>query len=68
MFLSFALIYALTLSSVLLAMQYNDNNGNQFSDVFWLGALVQAIGELEFGQQVGRKALNLYPCMIMLIC
>ena len=32
--------------------QYNDNNGNPFSDVFWLAALVQSVGELEFGQQV----------------
>lgn len=33
-------------------MQYNDNSGNPYSDVFWLAALVQSIGELEFGQQV----------------
>ncbi|KAH9778526.1 transcription initiation factor TFIID subunit 2 [Citrus sinensis] len=32
--------------------QYNDNNGNPYSDVFWLAALVQSVGELEFGQQV----------------
>ncbi|KAK9198883.1 hypothetical protein WN944_014069 [Citrus x changshan-huyou] len=31
--------------------QYNDNNGNPYSDVFWLAALVQSVGELEFGQQ-----------------
>ncbi|RYR54148.1 hypothetical protein Ahy_A06g029400 [Arachis hypogaea] len=30
---------------------YNDNNGNPYSDVFWLAALVQSIGELEFGKQ-----------------
>lgn len=34
------------------ALQYNDNNGNPYSDVFWVSALVQSIGELEFGQQV----------------
>lgn len=33
-------------------LQYNDNTGNPYSDVFWLAALVQSIGELEFGQQV----------------
>lgn len=32
--------------------QYNDNTGNPYSDVFWLAALVQSVGELEFGQQV----------------
>ncbi|XP_047330123.1 transcription initiation factor TFIID subunit 2 [Impatiens glandulifera] len=32
-------------------LKYNDNNGNPYSDVFWLASLVQSIGELEFGQQ-----------------
>lgn len=32
--------------------QYNDNNGNIYSDVFWLAALIESIGKLEFGQQV----------------
>ncbi|KAL2558049.1 Transcription initiation factor TFIID subunit 2 [Forsythia ovata] len=32
--------------------KYNDNNGNPYSDVFWLAALVQSVGELEFGQQL----------------
>lgn len=36
----------------LITFQYNDNNGNPYSDVYWLAALVQSIGELEFGQQV----------------
>ncbi|KAK4735960.1 hypothetical protein R3W88_010221 [Solanum pinnatisectum] len=36
---------------VLQLLKYNDNSGNPYSDVFWLVALVQAIGELEFGQQ-----------------
>lgn len=35
-----------------ILFQYNDNNGNVYSDVYWLSAMVQAIGELEFGQQV----------------
>ncbi|KAL2935493.1 Transcription initiation factor TFIID subunit 2, partial [Bienertia sinuspersici] len=39
--------------------QYNDNSGNPYSDVFWLAALVEAIGELEFGQQVFP-----FPCDI----
>ncbi|KAK3032923.1 hypothetical protein RJ639_036504 [Escallonia herrerae] len=34
-----------------LNRMYNDNNGNSYSDVFWLAALVQSIGELEFGKQ-----------------
>ncbi|KAK7265025.1 hypothetical protein RJT34_32641 [Clitoria ternatea] len=36
---------------VLQLLKYNDNNGNPYSDVFWLAALVQSVGELEFGQQ-----------------
>jgi len=39
--------------------QYNDNNGNIYSDVYWLSAMVQAIGELEFGQQVCMDAYYL---------
>ncbi|XP_011094291.1 transcription initiation factor TFIID subunit 2 isoform X1 [Sesamum indicum] len=36
---------------ILQLLKYNDNNGNTYSDVFWLAALVQSVGELEFGQQ-----------------
>ncbi|XP_073100622.1 transcription initiation factor TFIID subunit 2 isoform X1 [Elaeis guineensis] len=36
---------------VLQLLKYNDNNGNPYSDVYWLAALVQSIGGLEFGQQ-----------------
>ncbi|XP_066390227.1 transcription initiation factor TFIID subunit 2-like [Miscanthus floridulus] len=36
---------------ILQLLKYNDNNGNIYSDVYWLSAMVQAIGELEFGQQ-----------------
>nr|CAD1826469.1 unnamed protein product [Ananas comosus var. bracteatus] len=36
---------------VLQLLKYNDNNGNPYSDVYWLAAMVQAIGDLEFGQQ-----------------
>ncbi|KAB1201210.1 Transcription initiation factor TFIID subunit 2 [Morella rubra] len=36
---------------VLQLLKYNDNNGNPYSDVFWLAELVQSVGELEFGQQ-----------------
>ncbi|XP_004508576.1 transcription initiation factor TFIID subunit 2 isoform X2 [Cicer arietinum] len=36
---------------VLQLLKYNDNTGNPYSDVFWLSALVQSIGEFEFGQQ-----------------
>ncbi|PKI70371.1 hypothetical protein CRG98_009251 [Punica granatum] len=36
---------------VLQLLKYNDNNGNIYSDVFWLAALIESIGELKFGQQ-----------------
>ncbi|KAK9748208.1 hypothetical protein RND81_02G043200 [Saponaria officinalis] len=36
---------------VLQVLKYNDNSGNPYSDVFWLATLVEAVGELEFGQQ-----------------
>ncbi|GKU95048.1 hypothetical protein SLEP1_g8456 [Rubroshorea leprosula] len=36
---------------LLQLLKYNDNSGNLYSDVFWLAALVQSVGELEFGQQ-----------------
>ncbi|KAI4319190.1 hypothetical protein MLD38_032820 [Melastoma candidum] len=36
---------------VLQLLKYNDNNGNIYSDVFWLATLVMSVGELEFGQQ-----------------
>jgi hypothetical protein len=45
--------------------QYNDNNGNIYSDVYWLSAMVQAIGELEFGQQVCMDAYYLWPIFIV---
>ncbi|KAL6003622.1 hypothetical protein ACLOJK_023855 [Asimina triloba] len=38
-----------------LAIPYNDNNGNPYSDVYWLAAIVQSIGALEFGQQVDAQ-------------
>ncbi|XP_051187507.1 transcription initiation factor TFIID subunit 2 [Lolium perenne] len=36
---------------ILQLLKYNDNNGNVYSDAYWLAAMVQAIGEVEFGQQ-----------------
>ncbi|CAA0837832.1 Transcription initiation factor TFIID subunit 2 [Striga hermonthica] len=36
---------------ILQLLKYNDNSGNAYSDVFWVAALVQSVGELEFGQQ-----------------
>ncbi|KZV43652.1 hypothetical protein F511_00203 [Dorcoceras hygrometricum] len=36
---------------ILQLLKYNDNNGNTYSDVFWLAALIRSVGELEFGQQ-----------------
>ncbi|CAI0547843.1 unnamed protein product [Linum tenue] len=35
---------------VLQLLKYNDNDGNPYSDVFWRAALVQSVGELEFGK------------------
>lgn len=40
------------LQTLLFVIQYNDNNGNPYSDVFWLAAMVQSVGELEFERQV----------------
>ncbi|KAL8517741.1 hypothetical protein ACS0TY_015824 [Phlomoides rotata] len=36
---------------ILELLKYNDNSGNSYSDVFWVAALVQAVGELEYGEQ-----------------
>ncbi|KAJ8753456.1 hypothetical protein K2173_019855 [Erythroxylum novogranatense] len=36
---------------VLQLLKYNDNTGNPYSDAFWLAALVQSAGELDFGEQ-----------------
>ncbi|XP_047977107.1 transcription initiation factor TFIID subunit 2 [Salvia hispanica] len=36
---------------ILQLLKYNDNSGNTYSDVFLVAALVQSVGELEFGQQ-----------------
>ena len=47
--------------------QYNDNNGNIYSDVYWLSAMVQAIGELELGQQVCMDAYHLIKYDLYLI-
>ncbi|KAF3776133.1 Transcription initiation factor TFIID subunit 2 [Nymphaea thermarum] len=44
---------------VLQLLKYNDNSGNPYSDVYWLSALVQSIGELEFGQQSVLSFLSL---------
>ncbi|KMZ73679.1 hypothetical protein ZOSMA_143G00010 [Zostera marina] len=36
---------------ILQLLKYNDNNGNPYSDVYWLATLIQSIGELELGKQ-----------------
>ncbi|XP_078444171.1 TBP-associated factor 2 isoform X2 [Wolffia australiana] len=36
---------------ILQLLKYNDNSGNPYSDAHWLAALVQSMGELEFGAQ-----------------
>jgi cytochrome b561 len=66
------LLIALCLISFLssYSLQYNDNTGNPYSDVFWLAALVQPIGEFEFGQQVHELLLWLIlkiTCMSHLV-
>ncbi|KAI3766720.1 hypothetical protein L2E82_16790 [Cichorium intybus] len=48
------------LQVVAQVIQYTENNGNPFSDVLWLAALVQSESELEFGQQ--RFCLILISC------
>ncbi|KAG9445715.1 hypothetical protein H6P81_011843 [Aristolochia fimbriata] len=45
---------------ILQLLKYNDNHGNPYSDVYWLAALVQSIGELEFGQQ----SMTLLPSIL----
>ena len=32
--------------------QHNDNNGNAYSDVYWLASVIESIGSIEFGHQV----------------
>ncbi|KAG8056716.1 hypothetical protein GUJ93_ZPchr0002g24156 [Zizania palustris] len=44
---------------ILQLLKYNDNNGNVYSDVYWLSAMVQATGDLEFGQQGTGQFLSL---------
>jgi hypothetical protein len=39
--------------------QHNDNNGNTYSDVYWLASVIESIGSLEFGQQVLIFAFSL---------
>ncbi|CAK9147807.1 unnamed protein product [Ilex paraguariensis] len=51
---------------VLQLLKYNDNNGNPHSDVFWLAALVQSIGELEFGQQVAQRSVQTLSSILFL--
>ncbi|XP_076922819.1 transcription initiation factor TFIID subunit 2-like isoform X2 [Bidens hawaiensis] len=44
---------------ILQLLKYNENNGNPYSDVYWLAALVQSVGELEFGQETVSKLSSL---------
>lgn len=46
------IFFPFNLQTLLCVIQYNDNNGNTYSDVFWLAAMVQSVGELEFERQV----------------
>jgi transcription initiation factor TFIID subunit 2 len=52
---------------ILQLLKYNDNNGNIYSDVYWLSAMVQSIGELELGQQVCMDAYHLIKYDLYLI-
>lgn len=44
---------------ILQLLKYNDNSGNSYSDVYWLAALVDSIGKIEFGQQSIQALLPL---------
>jgi hypothetical protein len=46
------MFYSQKESSRLGMGQHNDNNGNAYSDVFWLASVIESVGSLEFGQQV----------------
>ncbi|XP_043715873.1 transcription initiation factor TFIID subunit 2 isoform X2 [Telopea speciosissima] len=52
---------------VLQLLKYNDNNGNSYSDVYWLAALVESVGELEFGQQSILFLSSLLKCIDRLL-
>ncbi|KAK8958875.1 hypothetical protein KSP40_PGU002944 [Platanthera guangdongensis] len=52
---------------LLQLLKYNDNNGNPYSDVFWLNTLVQSIGELEFSKQSLSFLPSLLKCIDRLL-
>ncbi|KAI3724239.1 hypothetical protein L2E82_36010 [Cichorium intybus] len=57
-------------SSNMLPCLHTENNGNPFSDVLWLAALVQSESELEFSQQVIFNWLLFMQrfCLILISC
>ncbi|PKA47148.1 hypothetical protein AXF42_Ash017093 [Apostasia shenzhenica] len=52
---------------ILMLLKYNDNNGNPYSDVYWLAALVSSISELEFGPQSVSFLPSLLKCIDRLL-
>lgn len=52
---------------LLQLLKYNDNNGNPYSDVYWLNTLVQSIGELEFSKQSSSFLPSLLKCIDRLL-
>lgn len=52
---------------VLQLLKYNDNNGNPYSDVYWLITLVRSISELEFSQQSMSFLPSLLKCIDRLL-
>lgn len=44
---------------ILQLLKYNDNSGNQFSDVYWICSIIKSIGKLEFGQQSLQTLLRI---------
>lgn len=52
---------------LLQLLKYNDNNGNPYSDIYWLNTLVHSIGELEFSQQSSSFLPSLLKCIDRLL-
>ncbi|XP_020679173.1 transcription initiation factor TFIID subunit 2 isoform X1 [Dendrobium catenatum] len=52
---------------LLQLLKYNDNNGNPYSDVYWLISLVRSIGELEFSQLSMSFLPSLLKCIDRLL-
>ncbi|XP_020578033.1 transcription initiation factor TFIID subunit 2 isoform X2 [Phalaenopsis equestris] len=52
---------------LLQLLKYNDNNGNPYSDVYWLITLIRSVGELELSQQSMSLLPSLLKCIDRLL-